>query len=90
MGQKTSARQRQARPLGWAEIKKFVDTAGNGLRADRERALLCVAYDTMARRSELVALDVEDLTFTPDGSGTALNRRSKADAEGQGAVSYLS
>ena len=56
MGQKTSARQRQARPLGWTEIKKFIDAAGKGLRADRERTLLCVAYDTMARRSELVAL----------------------------------
>jgi hypothetical protein len=26
------------------------------LRADRERALLCVAYETLARRGELVAL----------------------------------
>ena len=90
MGQKTSARQRQARPLGWAEIKKFVDTAGNGLRADRERALLCVAYDTMVRRSELVALDVDDLTFAPDGSGTALIRRWKTDQAGDGARAYLS
>ena len=63
MGQKTSARQRQARPLGWSEIERFLKTAGKGLRADRERALLCVAYDTMARRSELVALDVADLTI---------------------------
>ena len=29
MGQKTSARQHQARPLGWAEIEKFIETAGN-------------------------------------------------------------
>jgi integrase len=36
-----AARQRQARPLGWAEIKQFLDTAGQGIRADRERALLC-------------------------------------------------
>src|SRR6202041_1325691 len=70
------ARQRQARPLGWAEIKQFLETAGKGIRADRERALLCVAYDTMARRSELIALNVEDLTFAADGSGTALIRRS--------------
>ena len=90
MGQKTSARQRQARPLGWAEIERFLKTAGKGLRADRERALLCVAYDTMARRSELVALDVEDLTFAPDGSGTALIRRSKTDQAGEGARAYLS
>lgn len=28
------------------------------LRADRERAMLCVAYETLARRGELVALEV--------------------------------
>ena len=90
MGQKTSARQRQARPLGWAEIEKFLKTAGKGLRADRERALLCVAYDTMARRSELVALDFENLTYASDGSGTVLIRRSKTDQAGEGARAYLS
>ena len=63
MNQVRPARQRQARPLGWAEIKQFLETAGKGIRADRERALLCVAYDTMARRSELVSLDVEGLTL---------------------------
>ncbi len=43
-------RQRQAKALGWHEIKRFLITAGVGIRADRERALLCVAYDTMARQ----------------------------------------
>ena len=85
-----AVRQRQARPLGWAEIKAFNDGAGKGIRADRERALLCVAYDTMARRAELVALDLEDLTFGLDGSGTALIQRSKTDQAGEGARAYLS
>jgi len=85
-----AARQRQARPLCWAEIKQFLETAGKGIRADRERALLCVAYDTMARRSELVSLDVEDLTLSPIGAGTALIRRSKTDQAGEGARAYLS
>jgi hypothetical protein len=44
MGRETSARQTQAHPLGWKEIKDFIDSAGEGLRADRERAMLCVAY----------------------------------------------
>ena len=90
MGQQTSARQTQARGLIWAEIKQFIDSAGKGLRADRERALLCVAYDTMARREELVALELDDLTFAPDGSGSALIRRSKTDQAGEGARAYLS
>jgi integrase len=84
------ARQRQARPLGWSEIKQFLETAGKGIRADRERALLCVAYDTMARRSELISLDVEHLTFAKDGTGTALIGRSKTDQAGEGAQAYLS
>jgi integrase len=58
MGRETSAWQAQARALGWNEIKEFIGSAGQGLRADRERALLCVAYETLARRSELVALEV--------------------------------
>src|SRR5712672_2456958 len=90
MGRETSARQAQARALGWKEIKQFIASAGEGLRADRERALLCVAYETLARRGELVALEVRDIDFHPNGTGQALIRRGKTDAEGQGRVAYLS
>jgi integrase/recombinase XerD len=48
------------------------------------------AYETMARRSELVALEVRDIEFWPNGTGQALIRRGKTDAEGQGRVAYLS
>jgi integrase len=90
MGRETSARQDQAHPLGWKDIKEFIDSAGEGLRADRERAMLCVAYETLARRGELVALEVRDIDFHPDGTGQALIRRGKTDAEGQGRATYLS
>lgn len=70
-------------------IKEFIESAGEGLRADRERALLCVAYDTMARRSELVAFNLEDVEFLPNGSGTMLIRRSKTDQTGEGSRAYL-
>ena len=90
MGRETSARQDQAHALGWKEIKEFIESAGEGLRADRERAMLCVAYETLARRGELVALEVRDIEFHPDGTGQALIRRGKTDAEGQGRVAYLS
>jgi integrase len=90
MGRETSARQAQARALGWKEIKQFIESAGEGIRADRERALLCVAYETLARRGELVALEVRDIEFWPNGTGQALIRRGKTDAEGQGRVAYLS
>jgi len=84
-----SAAQRQARALGWAEIKRFIETAGEGPPATRERALLCVAYDTMARRSELVAFNRGDFKFLDDGSGRAQIRRSKTDQAGEGHTAYL-
>jgi integrase len=87
---KSPVRQRQAKALGWHQIKRFLITAGEGIRADRERALLCVGYDTMARRSELVALDVKDFSFLEDGSGRVLIRRSKTDQAGEGSLAYLS
>jgi integrase len=90
MGRETSARQDQAHPLGWKDIKEFIDSAGEGLRADRERAMLCVAYETLARRGELVSLKLSDIEFWPNGTGQALIRRGKTDAEGQGRVAYLS
>jgi integrase len=90
VGRETSARQDQAHPLGWKDIKEFVESAGEGLRADRERAMLCVAYETLARRAELVALEVRDVEFWPNGTGQALIRRGKTDAYGQGRVAYLS
>jgi integrase len=90
MGREISARQNQAHPLGWKDLKEFIDSAGESLRADRERAMLCVAYETLARRGELAALEVPDIDFHPNGTGQALIRRGKTDAEGQGRVAYLS
>jgi integrase len=83
-------RQRQARALGWEHIKQFLETAGESLPATRERALICVAYDTMARRSELVAFDLDDFRFLTDGTGRVLIRRSKTDQVGEGSAAYLS
>jgi integrase len=90
MGRETSARQDQAHPLSWKEIKEFIGGAGESLRADRERAMLCVAYETLARRGELVAHEVRDIDFHPDGTGQAIIRRGKTDAQGEGRTAYLS
>ena len=49
----------------------------------RDRALLAFGFAGAFRRSELCALDVTDLTETPDGL-RVLIRRSKGDQEGQG------
>ncbi|MGZ5001418.1 MAG: tyrosine-type recombinase/integrase [Methylomonas sp.] len=55
-----------------------------------DKALVCVSYDTLCRRSETVAIRVEDISFADDGSGSVNIIRSKTDQIGEGAVKYLS
>jgi integrase len=90
MTNEVSVRQRQAKGLGMAEIQEFLESAGDSMLATRERAMLCVGYDAMTRRSELIAIDVEDVKFLRDGSGRLLIRRSKTDQAGEGHLAYLS
>jgi site-specific recombinase XerD len=54
------------------------------LAGSRDRALLALGFAGAFRRSELVALEVADLTEAPDGL-RVLIRRSKGDQEGEGA-----
>jgi integrase len=81
--------QAQAQAINWPQLQSMVATCGDTLIDFRDRALMLVAYDTLCRRSELVALRVEDLFSAENGMGTALIRRSKTDQEGQGMVRYL-
>ena len=83
-------RQKQAAAITGVERNLMLAAVGDGLRGMRDAALLGVAYDTMARRSEVVAFDCADISVDDDGSGSALIRRSKTDQEGAGTVRYLS
>jgi integrase len=83
------------RSLGTARAKKTPATverivamaplAGGGLANIRDRALLLFGFASAMRRSELAALDVEDIEQTPDGLRVTI-RRSKTDQEGHGDV----
>jgi site-specific recombinase XerD len=53
------------------------------LRALRNRAIILLGFAGAFRRSELVALNVEDLEETPEGMLATL-RRSKTDQQGLG------
>lgn len=53
------------------------------LAGTRDRALLALGFAGAFRRSELVALDVEDLREDPEGLRVRV-RRSKTDQEGRG------
>jgi integrase len=90
MGRNVSARQKQARGLTWAEIEVYLTVEPRQVRDVRDRALVCMAYDSMCRREELVNLRIEDIEEVGDGSGSILIRRSKTDPAGEGALAYLS
>lgn len=69
--------------LTYDVLSLLVTCDPHSLAGVRDRALLLVGYMGAFRRSELVALDVEDLEDRPEG--LALNlRRSKVDQEGHG------
>lgn len=85
-----TTRQRQAAPIGADDARMILRLAGTKPAELRDLALLLVMRDLLARRSEVVALQVEDVTFAADGSATVLIRRSKTDQAGQGEVRWLS
>ncbi len=89
MARTLGTRQRQAAPLGKAEITRIFDTTGVSLPECRDIALLLTMRDMLARRSEAVALEVADLEFAADGSATVLIQRSKTDQGGAGKVCWL-
>jgi integrase len=75
--------QRRVAPLIAEELFAICGRLGDSVRDIRDRALLLVGFAGAFRRSELVALDFEDVE--PTGSGIVVNiRRSKTDQEGQG------
>lgn len=86
-----TARQRQAKGLTYDDVDALLAALDLTIPRDvRDAALLSVAIETMFRRSELIALRIEDLSVEPDGSGRILLRHSKTDQEGAGVLQYLS
>ena len=65
------------------DIRTMVEAAGDGTIGIRDRALILLGFAGAFRRSELVALNVEDCSFGRDGLTVTL-RRSKVDQEGAG------
>jgi integrase len=70
-------------PVLIENLRAMVRSLRPGVIGIRDRALLLVGFAGAFRRSELVALDVEDVQFTGDGL-VVLLRRSKTDQEAEG------
>lgn len=86
-------RQDKAEPLLVEDLRRIVEhlprdpaTGELTLAALRDRALLLVGWAGALRRSELVALCVEDVEFVPGEGANIYIRRGKTDQEGVGLV----
>jgi len=69
---------------GNVNAEQHSNAAAPDLRLLRDRALLLLGFAAALRRSELVALDVDDLEFV-DAGLIVHKRRSKTDQDGAGA-----
>jgi len=76
---------RRVQPAVISTIRKLVGPLGDSLVDKRDRALILLGFAGAFRRSELVALEVRDITDTDDGLRIVL-RHSKTDQEGAGIV----
>ncbi|WP_424140680.1 site-specific integrase [Roseomonas chloroacetimidivorans] len=76
---------RPAAALTSAEVKRLLATCGTDMPGLRDKALLLTGFAGALRRSELVAIDREELRFTSEGM-TIRILRSKRDQEGEGAT----
>jgi integrase/plasmid stabilization system protein ParE len=79
---KTSA-QRRMDPLTSDRLREAALAIGPGLKGQRDRAILLLAFACASRQSEIAGLDVADLRFDRRGLVVTI-RRSKTDQEGEG------
>ena len=77
------AAQRQVAPATAELLQSMLGVCGADLVGKRDRALLALGFGGAFRRSELVALRVEDLEFATEGLKVRV-QRSKTDQDGAG------
>jgi integrase len=69
----------QKAPLRWTDVNNALTKLSNELRDLRAKALITVAYSTLARRAELTALRVQDVTFNTESDGTVTLKTKGGD-----------
>ncbi|MCF3628215.1 site-specific integrase [Thalassospiraceae bacterium LMO-SO8] len=77
------APQRASSPLLVEDLLRIMNMLGDSPKDTRDRALLLIGFAGGFRRSELVALDVEDIRQVRQGMVVSI-RRSKTDQAGKG------
>lgn len=83
-------RPRQAKGLNRPYLDRFIAAQPETPWGIRNRAMLALGYEVLARRSELVALKQSDVEFRLDGTLQVLIPRSKADPFGYGRLAFTS
>ena len=81
-------RSNRKAPVDADALHKMLATLGSDVAAHRDRAVILVGYEGAFRRSELVALDVESITWRSDHARILISR-SKTDQEGEGRYKVL-
>lgn len=84
--------RKQAHPITRETLNKLIPENMESIRDYRDRALLLIAYDTLARRSELVSYQVNDLSTHTKGGNTYYHmriRKSKTDQQGDGRIVHI-
>ena len=80
--------QQQAVGINHDLLFKMIAAQPDTLAGIRNKAMLSLGYDFLARRSELVALRTTDLEFTKDGALKGMIRKSKTDQYGRGRLVF--
>lgn len=81
---------RQSRPMT-AEVRdRLLEACPRTLPGLRDRLILRLGYDTLCRRTELLAMRLEEVLVLPDGSGQVVVRHGKNDPLGRGQLAFLS
>lgn len=75
--------QQGKKPIGLEEIRKF--QFGDDIISIRDKAILLLGFAGAFRRSEIIAIKAENVTFTDEGM-TILLESSKTDKFGKGQV----
>jgi integrase len=83
-----STEQRQAVGINEDLLTKMIEAQPETLIGKRNKLLLSLGYDFLARRSELAAIRNEDLTLTLEGGLKGIIRRSKTDQYGRGRLVF--
>lgn len=83
MSRKLGTPPRPVEALLSEDIRRMIHALPDTLISARDRALILIGFAGAFRRSELVGLDVEDVSYRDEGL-VVLLRRSKVDQEGKG------